>query len=79
MEELRQLVRGDKLQWPVTSLVCVENTHNMAGGRVLPLGWLDEVRRGCWGRGSCVEGKGYFNAFCPMTLCEVFGDKVIEI
>ncbi|XP_063591437.1 uncharacterized protein LOC134768549 [Penaeus indicus] len=45
LEELRQLVRGEKLQWPVTSLVCVENTHNMVGGRVLPLAWLDEVRR----------------------------------
>ncbi|XP_037785672.1 probable low-specificity L-threonine aldolase 2 isoform X2 [Penaeus monodon] len=47
LEELRQLVRGDKLQWPVTSLVCVENTHNMAGGRVLPLGWLDELGATC--------------------------------
>lgn len=47
LEELRQLVRGDNPHWPVTSLVCVENTHNMVGGRVLPLGWLDELGATC--------------------------------
>lgn len=27
-----------------TSLICIENTHNYCGGRVLPLKWLDEVK-----------------------------------
>ena len=26
-----------------TSLIAVENTHNMCGGRILPLEWIDEV------------------------------------
>ncbi|XP_042855811.1 probable low-specificity L-threonine aldolase 2 [Penaeus japonicus] len=47
LEELRQLVRGDNPHWPVTSLVCVENTHNMVGGRVLPLSWMDELGATC--------------------------------
>lgn len=29
---------------PTTRLVCVENTHNSLGGKVLPIDWLKEVR-----------------------------------
>lgn len=36
----------DSLQ-PVTSLVMVENTHNMCGGKALPLQWLDELAAIC--------------------------------
>lgn len=28
---------------PMTSLICVENTQNWCGGRVLSLEWLDDV------------------------------------
>lgn len=42
--ELKALVRGDDPHWPITSLVCIENTQNMMGGKALPLRWLDEVR-----------------------------------
>lgn len=31
--------------YPRTRLICVENTHNIRGGRVLPLGFLQKVRR----------------------------------
>lgn len=41
--ELKALVRGDDPHWPITSLVCIENTQNMVGGKALPLRWLDEV------------------------------------
>lgn len=30
--------------YPRSRLVCVENTHNIQGGRVLPLTFLQEVR-----------------------------------
>jgi threonine aldolase len=30
-----------------TSLVCVENTHNRAGGRIFPHGWVDEIASAC--------------------------------
>lgn len=32
---------------PITSLVIVENTHNMCGGKVLPLEWLNELATIC--------------------------------
>ncbi|KRT82209.1 hypothetical protein AMK59_4384, partial [Oryctes borbonicus] len=28
---------------PITSLIVVENTHNMCGGKILPLEWLDKL------------------------------------
>jgi len=31
--------------FPVTKLICVENTHNMCGGRVLPISYLRELRQ----------------------------------
>ncbi|CAG0891010.1 unnamed protein product [Darwinula stevensoni] len=42
-EELRRKVREDDPHCPITSLVCIENTHNMCGGRSLPIPWIDEV------------------------------------
>lgn len=29
---------------PYTKLIVVENTHNMCGGKVLPLDWLEKVK-----------------------------------
>jgi threonine aldolase len=34
--EMRAVVRGQEYWVPKTSLVCVENTHNRAGGRIFP-------------------------------------------
>lgn len=31
------------VHYPTTSLICVENTHNKCGGRVLPAEWLEKV------------------------------------
>uniref|UniRef100_A0A1B0B3E4 Aromatic amino acid beta-eliminating lyase/threonine aldolase domain-containing protein n=1 Tax=Glossina palpalis gambiensis TaxID=67801 RepID=A0A1B0B3E4_9MUSC len=48
LEEMQRKIRpyDDSLQ-PVTSLVMVENTHNMCGGKALPLQWLDELAAIC--------------------------------
>ncbi|XP_005188537.2 uncharacterized protein LOC101895854 [Musca domestica] len=37
----------DDCHEPVTALVVVENTHNMCGGKALPLEWLDELAAIC--------------------------------
>nr|XP_018907952.1 PREDICTED: probable low-specificity L-threonine aldolase 2 [Bemisia tabaci] len=34
---------GVDIHKSITTLVCVENTHNFCGGKVLPLKWLDEL------------------------------------
>ncbi|KAK7870313.1 hypothetical protein R5R35_003704 [Gryllus longicercus] len=41
--ELERNIRGDDDHEPVTALICVENTHNLCGGKALPLDWLDKL------------------------------------
>lgn len=48
LEELQTIVRGNDLHWSALTLVCVENTHNMLGGKALPIQWMDDVRRDSW-------------------------------
>lgn len=43
-DAVRAAIRSGSPHQPTTSLVCVENTHNAAGGRVVPLEALREVR-----------------------------------
>jgi threonine aldolase len=36
-EEIRATIRPDDVHFPETGLICLENTHNKAGGAILPL------------------------------------------
>lgn len=43
-EVIRDCVRTDiDDHWPETKLLCLENTHNMAGGVVLPPSYMDDM------------------------------------
>lgn len=44
LNEVRRKIRGFDLHEPRTKLILVENTHNMCGGKVLPLSFLQEVQ-----------------------------------
>ena len=39
--EVAEAIRGENEHFPVTKLLCLENTHNRCGGRVLPLEYVD--------------------------------------
>ncbi len=41
-EQVEAVIRPDDVHFPRTSLVCLENTHNRAGGTIYP---LEEIRR----------------------------------
>jgi threonine aldolase len=41
--EIKAEIRSDNEHYPVTKLVCLENTHNFCGGRVLPVAYMDAV------------------------------------
>ncbi|KAF5287026.1 hypothetical protein FQA39_LY16140 [Lamprigera yunnana] len=44
LDEVREKIRvGPDVHETFTSLITIENTHNMCGGQVLPLSWLDEL------------------------------------
>lgn len=42
-DEVRGVLRPDFLHCPRTALICLEQTHNMAGGRVLPLAEVEAI------------------------------------
>jgi threonine aldolase len=42
--DVERAVRPDNLHHPVTRLICLENTHNRAGGTVWPEDWINEIR-----------------------------------
>jgi threonine aldolase len=57
-EHLSENIRGGSPYLPETSLVCVENTHNGAGGRVLPLAQLRALAQIARERGVALHMDG---------------------
>ena len=47
LDAVRAAVREENIHFPRTRALLLENTHNRAGGRVLPLGYLAEARALC--------------------------------
>lgn len=47
LDDLRHKIRVTDDHEPITALVVVENTHNMCGGKVIPLEWLDSLAKLC--------------------------------
>lgn len=41
LHDVEEAIRGDNLHYPVTKLVCLENTQNFCGGRALPVDYMD--------------------------------------
>jgi threonine aldolase len=73
--QIRQALRPASPLASSTGLVCIENTHNLAGGRVYPLEGLQEIRDGCREAGIPVhlDGARVFNAACASgrTVAEI--------
>lgn len=46
-EELRHALRKPDQHFPQTKLVCVENTHNRGGGRIIPLETIQAIAEVC--------------------------------
>ncbi len=64
LDRVEAAIRADNIHFPRTALICVENTHNRAGGTVLPQGYLPELaalaRR--YGVPVHMDGARVFNA-----------------
>ena len=57
-EHLAEYIRPPSMYLPQTSLVCLENTHNGAGGRVMPFALLQDVALAARERGVAVHLDG---------------------
>lgn len=62
--DVRAAIRKPNLHYPVARLLCLENTHNRAGGRVVPLALHRDLCRTAKERGLAVhlDGARIFNA-----------------
>lgn len=45
--EVKEHIRPDWYHYPKTSLVCIENTHNRAGGTIYPLDEIKKISKVC--------------------------------
>ena len=43
IEAVKGAIRGDNVHYPVTELICIENTQNYCGGKVLSLEYMDAL------------------------------------
>lgn len=47
IENIATHIRSDNVHYPKTTSVFIENTHNMAGGKVYPINSLNEIKDTC--------------------------------
>ena len=78
LSEIKQMIRDDSdVHCCRTAAVCIENTQNVCGGRVLPLAYVDELGDFCKSRGLKLhmDGARLFNA---STALGVPVSRVVE-
>ncbi len=70
IEEIRKAIRPKGRVFPNTSLIVLENTHNRAGGKVLPLGYMKEVYELSREHNIPIhlDGARIFNAAIPLKV-----------
>lgn len=63
-QDVASAVRAENVHYPITRLVCLENTHNRDGGAAVPVEAMDAVARVAHERGVRVhvDGARLFNA-----------------
>jgi len=64
LDDILAAIRSDDVHFPVTRLICLENTHNRCGGVSLSLEYTRRVGDLAWGHGLRVhlDGARLFNA-----------------
>jgi len=69
-EEVERHLRKPDQHYPVTSLLCVENTHNRAGGTITPVAVMKELRQLCDAHRLAlhVDGARIFNASVALDV-----------
>jgi threonine aldolase len=78
IDAVRENLRGGDIHEPITQLVVIEQTHNMSGGRVVPLEWIEELSKVCRDGKVAVhmDGARIFNAaeYLKVPLARVARD-----
>jgi len=69
-QDIREALRGENLHYPKTTLICLENTHNRAGGTIIPLKVTEEICQLAHQRNIAVhlDGARIFNAAIALNI-----------
>ena len=69
-DEIEAAIRADDDHFPITSLICLENTHNRCGGSVLSVDYIQDVGRIAkeHGLGLHIDGARIFNAAVALDV-----------
>ena len=69
-DEIEEAIRVDNDHFPISRLVCLENTHNRCGGSVLSVDYTQEVGRITkeHGLGMHIDGARIFNAAIALDV-----------
>lgn len=70
LEDIEGAIRPDNEHFPITRLLCVENTHNMCNGSALPVSFMAEVAELARAKGLRVhlDGARVFNAAVALNV-----------
>jgi threonine aldolase len=69
-DEIEAAIRSDNDHFPITSLICLENTHNRCGGSVLSVDYIQDVGRIAEEHGlrMHIDGARIFNAAIALDV-----------
>ena len=69
-DEIEAAIRSDNDHFPITSLICLENTHNRCGGSVLSVDYIQDMGRIArkHGLGLHIDGARIFNAAIALDV-----------
>nr|XP_026488131.1 probable low-specificity L-threonine aldolase 2 [Vanessa tameamea] len=77
LQELESKIRGSDIHEAITSLIAIENTHNVCGGKVLPIQWIDDLAELCKKHNILLhmDGARLLNA---STYLEVPAERIVR-
>ncbi|MBS1551228.1 MAG: aminotransferase class I/II-fold pyridoxal phosphate-dependent enzyme [Bacteroidetes bacterium] len=69
-EDIKKYIRSKEYYFPVTKLICLENTHNRAGGVILPLESIRDISEFAKKNGikTHLDGARIFNAYAETKI-----------
>ncbi len=69
-QDIKKTLRDENLHYPKTTLICLENTHNRAGGTIIPLKVTEQICQLAHQRNITVylDGARIFNAAIALNI-----------
>ena len=79
-QDIKRALRDENLHYPMTTLICLENTHNRAGGTIIPPKVTEEICQLAHQRNIAVhlDGARIFNAAIALDIETILLTKDVD-